>query len=206
MKFYLSILLLILLAACGINKSSTSSSTPNIPQEEIKTVLVAVLSPIPENRTLAENEAVYWLRKNKYNAAPTVNYIKAEKKLPRPEEIEKILKENNFDGLLTLRLKDVEEDSRYVTASEKNAVTIQQTYYYNYMNAWNKYYVPGYYSKATSVIVESNLYESSDGKLVFTGVSDTFQSADIENTISNVVQSVVADLKKSKVLTPSKRK
>lgn len=206
MKFYLLILTTVLLATCRTNKSSISSSTPNIPHGEIKTVLVAVLSPIPENRTTAENEAVYWLRKNKYNASPTINYIKAEKKLPRPEEIEKILKEHNFDGLLTLRLKDIEEDSRYVTASEKNAVTIQQTYYYNYMNAWNKYYVPGYYSKATSIIVESNLYESYDGKLVFTGVSDTFQSADYENTISDVVQSVVSNLKKSKVLTVSKRK
>ncbi len=206
MKFYVSLLFVILLSACVSSRSSISSSTPNVAQGEIKTVLVAALTPIPENRTTAEKEIIYWLRKNKYNATASIDYIKPENRLPRPEEIEKILNDNKFDALLTLRLKDVEEDSRYVTASEKNAITIQQTYYYNYMNAWNAYYVPGYYSKATSIIVESNLYESNGGKILFTGTSEAFKSTDMENTISEIAQSVVSGLKKSKILTASKRK
>lgn len=193
------------MAGCGTG-SSVSWSVPNEPEGEIKRILVAVLSPVPENRTIAEKETVFWLRKNKYNAVASIDFIPAEKKLPRPEEIDKILKDNNLDGLLTLRLKDVEEDSRYITASENNAMTINQGYYYNYMNAWNAYFVPGYYSKASSIIVESNIYEASDGQIVFTATSETVQATNIEYTISDIAQSVVTKIKSSKVLTSSKQK
>jgi len=202
----LSIVLIgIFAAGCG-GGSSVRWSTPNKTEGEIKTILVAALSPVPENRITAEEEMVYWLRKNKYNAFASIDFIKPEKRLPRPEEIEKILNENNLDGLITLRLKDVEEDSRYVSANERNAMTINQGYYYNYMNAWNAYFVPGYYSKAKMITIESNVYETSDGKIVFTADSDAMQATNIEYTISDLVQGVVSNIKTSKVLTPSRKK
>ena len=204
MKSWIGIFFMVIFG-CGTG-SSVNWSTPNEPEGEIKRILVAVLSPVPENRITAEKEAVYWLRKNKYNAFASVDFLPAEKRLPRPEEIEKILKENNLDGLLTLRLKDVEEDSRYITASQVNAMTLNQGYYYNYMNAWNAYFVPGYYSKATKISVESNIYEASDGQIVFTAISETVQASNFEYTISDVTQSVVTKIKSSKVLTVSKRK
>lgn len=202
-------LFLLLIAAlfveCG-SGSSTSWSTPNSPEGEIKTILVAALTPDIENRTTAEKEMVFWLRKNKYNAFASIDFKKPDKRLPLPEEIEKILKENNIDAVITLRLKDVEEDARYVSANERNAMTINQGYYYNYMNAWNAYFVPGYYAKAKSITIESNIYETSDGKIVFTAVSDAIQASSIEYTISDLVQSVISKIKGSKVLTPSKKK
>ena len=193
------------IGGCG-SGSSVNWSIPNEPEGEIKRILVVVLSPVVENRTTGEKETVYSLRAHKFNAFASVDFIDAEKRLPRPEEIEKILKENNLDGLLTLRLKDVEEDSRYVTASQANAMTLNQGYYYNYMNAWNAYFVPGYYTKATKITVESNIYEASDGQIVFTATSETVQATNIEYTISDVAQSVVDKIKSSKVLTASKRK
>ena len=74
------------------------------------------------------------------------------------------------------------------------------------MNAWNAYFVPGYYSKATKISVESNIYETSDGQIVFTATSETVQASNIEYTISDLTQSVVTKIKSSKVLTASKRK
>jgi len=85
-------------------------------------------------------------------------------------------------------------------------MTINQGYYYNYMNAWNAYFVPGYYSKAKMITIESNVYETSDGKIVFTADSDAIQATNIEYTISDLVQGVVSNIKTSKVLTPSKKK
>lgn len=198
----LIMLCVVLLTGCG--STSSSYNTPNEVTGEISRVLVVALTAIPENRTTAEKETVYWLRKNKYQAVASVDFLKAEKRLPRVDEIDKILKDQNLNGLITLRLKEVDEKSRYVTTNEASSTTINAGYYYNYMNAWNANYVPGNYKKASSINVESNVYEVSTAKLVFTTTSETLESQNIEYTISDVAQKAVSKIKGAKILTTRK--
>lgn len=63
-------------------------------------------------------------------------------RIPRHEEINKVTEDNDFDGIITLKIKDIEENSRYVSGTETHTTSLEETYIYNYLNAWNELMLP----------------------------------------------------------------
>lgn len=200
-SFICILLVLSFLLGCGSANTGASYDTPSQPEKEIKKVMVVALTPILENRKTAEKEMEYWLKKDGYNVIASVDYMPTAARLPRQEEIQKAVRNQNIDGVITMRLKDVEEDSRYVSATETHATSLEQTYIYNYVNAWSKYYVPGYYATASILVVETKLFETANDKLIFTATTETFEASSIEKSISNIARTLAGNLKRSKVLT-----
>ena len=165
--------------------------------------MAVALTPQVDTRRLLENELVYWLRQNGYDATASVKISTPTSTLPRESELRRLVDENNLDGVLTIRLIDVDQESRYVSATETRATSINDTYVYNYLNAWNDTYVPGYYANSTIIKVESNLYEVENEQIVFTSQSETLDAQDIEGLVSDFSQALTHNLNKSKVLTKS---
>ena len=200
----LHILSFALLTGCATSRTSITSQVSEHPDKEIIKVMVIALTPVMENRTTAEKELAYWLRKEGYEAEASVERMQAVARIPRHEEINKVTEDNDFDGIITLKIKDIEENSRYVSGTETHTTSLEETCIYNYLNAWNEYYVPGCYSKAKILIIETNLFESESGKLIYTATTEMFEASSMEQMISNLAQKLATNIKRSKVLTKSK--
>ena len=193
----------VVIPACASFTTDLTYTTPNSPSGPIKKVVVVALTPVVETRTLLENELVFWLRDNGYDATASVKISKPRRRLPEESELRSLVDENGMDGVLTVRLMDVEKESRYVSSTETRATSITDTYVYNYLNAWRDVYVPGYYASSSILKVESNLYEVRKEQIIFTAQSQTLEAASLEGLISDLSQALTYNIKKSKVLTKS---
>ena len=65
-------------------------------------------------------------------------------------------------------------------------------------------YSPDYLREDTTVRVETNVYaiKGTDGELVWTGVSDTFNPSSADKVIDGLSKLVVKELQKATILLP----
>ena len=188
---------------CASFTTDLSYRIPNQPSSAINTVVVVALTPDVETRKLIENELVYWLRQDGYDAIASVKVSTPSPRLPTEKELRRIVNDEAQDGVLTMRLIDVDKDSRYVSSTETRSTSLTDTYVYNYLNAWRDTYVPGYYANSSIIKLETNVYEVSNEQIVFTSISETLDAESIEGMVSDFSQALAFNLKKSKVITKS---
>lgn len=113
MKKYLILLAAIILSGCGSNTSIVSSwRDPKITvaQEHFKKVLVVVLVKDEASRRTAENRiaASNEIFKTSYQ------YLNESTSQLTKEQKLKILQDENFDGVITMRLVSTEKETNYV--------------------------------------------------------------------------------------------
>jgi hypothetical protein len=121
-----------------------------------------------------------------------------------------VLQEGRFDGMFVTRLVDKRTVDSYYPPTT-TYVTAPSAYY----GGWHGYYSTGYaYTSASGYTVqnqvvnlETNLYRVSDGKLVWSALSQSWleQAEDPSNEIKPFVRQLVAGLASSKVLTKRNR-
>jgi hypothetical protein len=198
----LYLLIPILVSVLGCASSNTSVNVDNHLSSDItiRKLLVLALTPIDENRETGEKELVYWLKRGNYDATASFDILTVRGRLPVIEEVKRVLENNDFDGVLALRLVDFDESSRFVSSSEKNATNLNETYFYNYLNAWNGNYQPGYYSNSRLMVVESNLYAFPTGEIVYSTISESFISDSFEGFAEDFAKATTKSLKRTKVL------
>lgn len=197
---YILLPIIILVLGCASSNTSVKVNDQINADVTINRLLVLALTPIDENKETGEKELVYWLRRENYDATASFDVLPVRGRLPVKEEVTRVLEANNFDGVLAIRLVDFEESSRFVSSSEKNATTLNETYFYNYLNAWNGNYQPGYYSNARLMVVESNLYAFPKGEIIYSTISESFISDSFERFASDFSKATMRSLRRAKVL------
>jgi len=120
------------------------------------------------------------------------------------------LLQNGVDGVIVTRLVDQETYNTYYPPTYSTAY-VPSAYY----GGWYGYYSMGYtyetspgYTVENKVFrLESNLYNLSSGKLAWSGLTETtLMSGDApDREIQPVVDELIANMLKSKVLTPKKK-
>jgi len=118
-----------------------------------------------------------------------------------PDALKAALAGKDFDTILVTRMVSKRNETYFVP---------DQTYhvpypYYNrfnnyYMNAYPAVYGPGYLATDTIVNLETNIYELTDGKLVWAVTSETFNPNDINKVVVELSQLFVKQLKKDGLL------
>jgi hypothetical protein len=206
MKKYL-ILLMIAFAifSCGTNTSIVNSwRDPKITvaQENFKKVLVVALVKdeasrrITENRIAASNE----IFKTSYQ------YLNETTKSLTQEQKLKILQDENFDGVITLRLVSTEKETEYVPGTYTGMYyggfdgLYTGVYGYGFGNWYGMYspnfYDPGYYQETTSYMVETNVFSLKENKLIWTGTTKSDYVTDLGSTVDAIMQTVVGEMRK----------
>lgn len=118
--------------------------------------------------------------------------------------------QNGVDGVIVTRLVDQETYNTYYPPTYSTAY-VPSAYY----GGWYGYYSMGYtyetspgYTVENKVFrLESNLYNLSSGKLAWSGLTETtLMSGDApDREIQPVIDELIANMLKSKVLTPKKK-
>lgn len=216
-KTILILLVGILLASCAQTKLTVSWKRDDSAPKEFEKIGVAVILPSEPHRLAVEEAVTEKLKTSGVNAEMTfykfmlagrkdiLSELTFEKGELKKIAIEKI-KENKYDALMVVTLLDARSERRYVQSNigitpyfDPAYAAYNQPYYDFLENAYSAMYNYGYYETTTIVFLESNLYDTKTGNLLWTGQSETTNMESLQKEADQFSKIIVNDLIKKKV-------
>ncbi|QSW89486.1 MULTISPECIES: hypothetical protein [Flavobacterium] len=209
-KYLISLLVILSFSNCGSNTAIVNSWRDpklTVAQEHFKKVLVVVLVKDEASRRIAENRiaASNPVFKTSYQ------YLNEAKQLTKEQKL-KILQDENFDGVVTMRLVSTEKETTYVPGTYTGMYyggfdgLDTGVYGYGFGNWYGMYapnfYDPGYYQETTYYMVETNVFSLKENKLIWTGTTKSDYVTDIGQTVDAIMQAVVKEMRKDGSLPP----
>jgi hypothetical protein len=94
-------------------------------------------------RKTMEGEITYRLNKLKFDATQSYKYFNHQR-IPTKENIIKILKENDFDGILTTAFVTIESKERFENPQAAYNLTPNSPTFYNFLDSYQNKYSTGY--------------------------------------------------------------
>ncbi|NJN28060.1 MAG: hypothetical protein HC819_19850 [Cyclobacteriaceae bacterium] len=194
------LLICFLLAGAGCSPVAVHSLRPNPSSGQLDRILIMAMTTNYETRTMYEEELSYKLRDKGYNMFSSVNVDKAKKDLYTKEEIMALIAEKNIDGVITMRLKDIDSKGSYsYSGGYLNGAYNQPNYFFNYIdtyagvNHWT-------YQTQQTVVVEANLFDANDKTLILQ-VDAVIKNADgAEDRAAEITEAFAKSLDKSGLL------
>ena len=187
--------IVVALAACAASsKISDSWSDPAAGPIKFKKVVVFFFSEEEAIRRAAENELVRQIDGAEAVASYTL--------IPETEfedlgKVKSRLKSGGFDGAVIMRLLGVDQQKTWVRGHYSNNYYSFDRYY-GY--SWHAVYDPGYLRTDRSARVETNVYSLTENKLIWTGISETFNPKNAVSLVADVARAVANDLKSKGLL------
>jgi hypothetical protein len=182
--------LVVWLAACASTTITESWKDPAVGRIEFKKVLAMAISADTTLRHIAEDEMVRQMPGVEAVASYT---ILTEEDSQDLEKAKAKVTAAGFDGVVTMRLVKSEQQ---VTPIPGAYPTAYPWFWGYYGYAWPPVYDPGYLRTDTIVQVETKVYSLKDDKLVWSGLSETFNPRDAQDLVRGVAQAVATDLRK----------
>jgi hypothetical protein len=196
---------LIFLASCGSGTAIVSSwRDPETTTEnaDFKKILVVALVKDEATRRVTENRIASISPKfhSSYSIMNGTNLgLSKEQKL-------KILEDENYDAVVTMRLVDTVKETNYVPGTNTSMYyggmggMYGGMYGYGFNNWYGMYspmyYDPGYYQETTSYLVETNIFSLKANKLVWTGTTKSSNGTDVGLLVDSVIATVMQEMKK----------
>jgi hypothetical protein len=117
------------------------------------------------------------------------------------------VKEFKIDAVIVSRLVKVDKNVTYIPGQAYVPYPYYGSFYGYYGAVYPVVYSPDYLREDTTVRVETNVYavRGTDGELVWTGVSDTFNPSSADKAIDGLSKLVVKELQKAAILLPGGR-
>ncbi len=204
-KYLLSAILFMAISGCTTSKITSSWKASDVSPYNYKKVLV--LGLIHEtDRSMQQNMEDHLagdLKDLGYEAVTSLQEYgpKAFDNMDEATAIQN-LKKNGFDAVFTIVLLDKTKESRYVAG---NAYYSPYSIYYNRFwgyrtTLYRRIYEPGYYVTDTRYFWESNLYDMSTQKLVYSVQTESFDPANSESLGHEYGQLIVKNMVKENVL------
>ncbi len=172
-------------AACGASTNLVRTwRDPGYTRREVKRVLVIALTPNLQNQRTFEDAMAARL------ASVQVEPFKAIDVLPQgrmadQDTITEAVRKNAIDLVLVTKLVALRTEAEYVPGSVAYAPSPGYYGMYPYYAAgYTAVYSPGYVTSTQAVYLETNAYDTAAGKLVWSGLTRTFDfsSADAVST------------------------
>jgi hypothetical protein len=204
-KYLLIVLGMIVASGCSTSRITSEWKSPDAYPGEYKKVLVLGLIRDADRNLQQnmENHLVGDLRDMGYQAVSSLQQYgpKAFDNMNEAEAIQN-LSHNGFDAVLTIVMLDKTKESRYVAGN-----MYYSPYRYNYNRFWgyrvslySRIYEPGYYVTDTRYFWESNLYDMSNQKLVYSVQTESFDPINSESLGHEYGQLIVKNMVSQSVL------
>lgn len=210
MKFQIltTLVLATFLFSCSSTNITATWKAPEYSGKQFNKLLVWGLSDNVSARATVEDEVAYFLNLKKIASVSGSDIAPPDRKaLPQKmEDAKTLLEKNGFDAVLTMGLIDRKEETKYV---EGNGYYTPMAYgyygsfysYYPYM--YGNVYQPGHYESSESIFIETNLWDVTTGKLVWSAQTKTIDPSSIENFANSYARDVVSEMIKRGVLIPN---
>jgi len=207
MKTIQCIAFAVLLTAMGCRSSRITSTwkAENIsPKTYQKIMVLAVIRD--SDRSLQqnmENHMVGDLKDLGYNAISSLQVYgpKAFDKMDEEDVINK-LKNSGVDAVITIVLLDKQKERKYVPGNiQYSPYSYYFNHFWNYRNTlYTRIYQPGYYVTNTKYFWESNLYELSTQKLIYSVQTQSFDPANSDRLGHEYGQMIVKSIVDHQIL------
>ena len=154
-------------------------------------------------REKMEGHLVDDLRTMGYNASSAfVQYgPKSFQNLPE-EEVNKKLKEQGIDAVLTIVLLDKERERHYVPGRVVYSpyIVYHNRFWGYYQTIYHRIEAPGYYAVATNYFWESNLYDLRTQKLLYSVQTKSFDPSSAESLAHEYGKLIITQMSKDNIL------
>lgn len=179
---------ILLLAGCGpstkIEKTWTDPSFTTATVQAYKKILVMGLLKDESTRRIAEDKMVAAFKN--VTAVQSYSYLQPADTIR--SEVEDKLKKDGFDGVVIMRLADVDKSVSYVPGTGYGG-------WYGY-----RYSSPGYYQEDKTFYVETNFYSLPETKLLWSGTTSSVNPNKLDRTIDDVINTLKGQLQKQKLI------
>lgn len=178
----LAALVLLILASCATTKLLTVWKDESF-QGTIRKVAVVGVFSRPAIRNLFEDEFVRQLKARGVDAVASYTFLPADE-LSHKELVISKIKESGVDAALVTRLVDRKTVESYVPGQ---VYAVPRPYYY-----WGPYfdyiYQPGYMVREEYAYAETNIYDTTNEKLIWAARSQTLLSGSDSSLIQSFVR------------------
>ena len=179
---------ILVLAGCGpstkIEKTWTDPSFNTATVQSYKKILVMGLLKDESTRRIAEDKMVAAFKN--VTAVQSYSYLQPADTIRG--EVEDKLKKDGFDGVVIMRLADVDKSVSYVPGTGYGG-------WYGY-----RYSSPGYYQEDKTFYVETNFYSLPETKLLWSGTTSSLNPNKLDRTLDDVINTLKGQLQKQKLI------
>jgi hypothetical protein len=171
-------LMLACTSSTKIQKSWSDQSLIDGTATPFTKVLIIAAFINEDSRKIAEDKIIANI--TNITAVPSYIYLKTE--LGDQKQIEEKLKNDGFNGIILMRLTDVNNSVTYTPG------TVYDGWY------GNSFDNPGYYTEDKTFMVETNFYSLESYKLLWSGVTSTLNPTQLDLAIDEIVTALKNEL------------
>ncbi len=198
---------LLVAASCSLTNLNAVWKDPQYQGGQLKNLLVVAGTKNQVIRRIFEDEFTASFKSRGTNAIPSYTIFPSEETLDK-DTIESTSRNRGIDAMLIARVVDT-KTKREVTATQ-STYYYRDIYFYDWPNRYSPFYsglYPGrnyndrlYYSEYEVVNLETTIYDTQSGKLIWSALSDTVIGGSSELEISSVVNTIMKNLAKNQLI------
>lgn len=193
-NFILTAFIISIISACSTTRITSSWSEPDkqITIDQLKKVLVVALFKNETSRHKAEDEMAGYL---KSSGVVSYDYLNESFNKQNEEGIRDKIKDDGFDGAITMRLLDVEKDTSYspgIISSYPFYYRSFSGYYYRNLPYYSN---PSYYFTTKTYTVETNVYSIKEDKIIWTALTETTNPDGVDKMMNEIASVVYKRMK-----------
>ena len=198
-QFFFYLILLSLFIMSFFISCSSSTQLTNVwiddtyQTEGIKKVLVLGVATENWKKKVYENEFRQQLIKRNVDAVSAWELLPENEKLNK-ETFEKYFKDQNIDAVLVARAIGTNTEATVIGGGASH---IAVGFYGFYFSTAQLYYTQGYTAEEKIVLMKSELFETSEGKLIWSANSSSYEPKNTGDVIKTVSKEVVEEISKS---------
>ena len=178
-------------AACGASTHLVNTwRDPAYTGREVKRVLVIGLTPNAQNQQLFEQAMAERLKR--VQIEPFMGYdVLPRGQMADQETVTGAVKKLGIDVVLVTRLVAVRTEAEYVpNPSYAPSPTYHGMYGY-YSTGYTTVYAPGYITQTQYAYLETNAYDVPAQKLVWSGLTRTFDYSSVDSVTTSAAKRIV---------------
>ena len=183
------------ISSCSSTKITSTWREPNkeISLNKLNKVLVVALFQNETSRRKAEDQMVsYFYGKG----VASYNYLDKDISTKNENAIREKIKNDGFDGAVTMRLLDVDKEDVY----SRGNISMYPSYYRNfsgyYFRNWGYFSDPGYYSTTKTYTVETNVFSIKEDKIIWSGITKTTDPSGVTKMTDEIGKAVFNEMVK----------
>jgi hypothetical protein len=185
---------------CTFTNLTNMWKDPNFKKSPMTKMLIVAAKNNPVNRRIWEDEIVAGL--SVYGVAPTPSYRLFTDSIPNPEQVEAVIQERKFDGVLFIKRLPTQISTNYVPGYIKSE---QVTRYNKRTNTYSTFYrdvqEPGYTDTSKIVRHEVNIFMTQEGgSLVWAGTGELINPGSREEVRSEITKAIVPELARQGII------
>lgn len=200
-------LCLLVLASCSLTNLNAVWKDPQYQGGKLKNVLVIGGSKNQVVRRILEDEFTARFKSRGTHAIASYTIFPSEKTLDK-DTIESKSRALGLDSMLIARVVDTKTKQEITSAPA--SYYYWDNYFYDWPNRYSRFYTgpyPGrfyndrlYYNEYEVVNLETTLYDTQTGKMIWSALSDTVLGGSSELEINSVVATIMKNLAENNLI------